>query len=293
MRSLITICDWGSTNLRAYLIDEEGVVQGRYESGSGSKSLAGDARAYRDELRKALRGLGVKDDSEIRISGMAGSKLGWKEMGYVATPMVPENFSSNFCFLDEFPRARLYGGLKYENDDGSLDVMRGEEVQVLGAMELCPEASLICLPGTHSKWVKVEAGKVISFRTVMTGDLFQALCEKSIFREQIASREFHRESFLAGCALAKSGSNLQDLFKLRSAFVFSKVSSEGFHSYLSGFLIANEIISAGRDESHVHLCGASSLVSKYVLAMKEMGMDSSVIDGETATICGHLSLFSP
>lgn len=288
----VVICDWGSSNLRVYLVGEDGEVRRRYESQAGAKALAGAASAYCEELRKALGELEVGDESEIRISGMAGSKLGWRETPYLATPMAMEDFVLNFSFLEEFPGARLFGGLKHENEDGSLDVMRGEEVQIFGGMELCPEARLICLPGTHSKWVKVEGGKILSFRTVMTGDLFQALCEKSIFKEQITSGEFHREGFLAGCALAKSGSDLQDLFKLRSAFVFSKVSSEEFHSYLSGFLIANEIRSAGKGETRVHLCGAASLVSMYALAMKEMGMDSSVIDGETATIRGHLSLFS-
>ena len=290
-RRALVICDWGSSHLRAYLVDADGGALRVYESARGVKAMAGDRSAYREELHAALGGLQVGADSEIRISGMAGSKLGWVETGYSPTPIAADAFSSNYRTLEEFPNARLFGGVKHQHGDGSLDVMRGEEVQVFGILDTDPCTGLICLPGTHSKWVGVEDGKIVSFKTYLTGDLFHSLCEESIFKEQIASREFDRASFLQGCRLALDGNDLQDLFRLRSDFVFSKISAEGFHSYLSGFLIANELRSAN-PQSRVYLCGSASLTPLYALALGQMGVETLAIESATATIRGHSALAS-
>ena len=287
----LVICDWGSSHLRTYLVDAEGSTLRRYESNRGVKSNAGNKSIYREELNKALEKLQVSTDSEIRISGMAGSKLGWEETDYSPTPVTKEEFASNYLPLSDFVNARLYGGVKHQNKDGSLDVMRGEEVQIFGIIAANPDARLICLPGTHSKWVTVENGKIMAFKTYMTGDLFHSLCEESIFKGQITSRTFNRDGFLHGCRLATEGNDLQDLFKLRSEYVFSKISSEAFHSCLSGFLIMNELKSAN-PQSKVSLCGSPSLIPLYAVALEEIGIQNLALDSETATISGHQSLIS-
>ncbi|MFK7909287.1 MAG: 2-dehydro-3-deoxygalactonokinase [Akkermansiaceae bacterium] len=287
----LVVCDWGSSQLRAYLVDAEGKVLRKYESNQGVKTIAGNKSSYAKEMRKLLDELKVEPNSEIRISGMAGSKLGWLEADYSFTPLTVDIFSRNYRALEGFPNARLFGGAKHENPDASLDVMRGEEVQVFGILDKHPDMSSICLPGTHSKWVNVEDGKIVSFKTYMTGDLFHSLCEESIFREQITSREFDRDGFLAGCRLAADGNDLQNLFRLRSDFVFSKISGDGFRSCLSGFLIANELLSAN-PESAVCLCGSERLTALYALALEQMNVESLVIGSEIATIHGHLALRS-
>ena len=289
--SSLVICDWGSSHLRVFHVDHDGRILGKYESEEGVKSMAGDSSRYNGALAAAIGELQVGSEIEIRISGMAGSKLGWKETDYSVAPVSAHDFSSNFLPLENFTDARLFGGVMHEDKDGSVDVMRGEEVQVFGVLELYPDATKICLPGTHSKWVTVEDGQIVSFKTYMTGDLFHALCEESIFKTQIASREFDKESFLAGCRLAEEGNDLQDLFKLRSEFVFSQVSGEGFYSYLSGFLISNELQSA-KPDCLVYLCGSASLTPMYALALEQIGIETLVIDSETATIRGHLALSS-
>ncbi len=287
----MVVCDWGSSQLRAYLVDSSGNTLRTYESNQGVKRIAGNKSGYAEEMHKMLKELQVAEDDEVRISGMAGSKLGWLETDYSSTPLTIDAYSSNFRPLPEFPKTRLLGGAKHQHTDGSLDIMRGEEVQVFGTMNAYPDVRLICLPGTHSKWVTVEEGKIVSFKTYMTGDLFHSLCEESIFREQITTREFNRESFLHGCQLAADGNDLQDLFKLRSDFVFSKVSAEGFYSYLSGFLISNELKSA-KPVSRVHLCGSDSLMPLYAMALEKMNVETLAIDSKTATIRGHLALTS-
>lgn len=287
----LVICDWGSSHLRAYHVSSGGEVLSKYESSRGVKSLSGKESLYRDELNKALKALQVDADSEIRISGMASSKNGWKEVDYSSTPVTENEFVSNFQPVEGFENARLYGGVKHVVEDGSIDVMRGEEIQIFGMLEEFPDARLLCLPGTHSKWVRVEDGKIAAFKTYMTGDLFHSLCEESIFKGQITSRDFNEDGFIYGCRLAQEGSDLQDLFKLRSAYVFSNISSEAFHSCLSGFLIMNELKSVA-PQSEVHLCGSASLEPLYVRALKEIGIECLAIESEKATIRGHIALLS-
>lgn len=278
--------------MRAALVTSKRVLCGPVTSDRGAKALAGRAEDYRAELSRILEDLGISSDTEIRISGMAGSKLGWCETGYLPTPVGVGDFAEHYWGVPDFPGLRLYGGVSHENPDGSMEVMRGEEFQIFGLLGIFPEAEVICLPGTHSKWVRIAKGKIASFQTVMTGDLFHALCEATIFREQITSRRYVESAFLAGCSLAMEGNSLDDLFKLRSAFVFSKVRGDEFHSFLSGFLIANEIRFAAPGGTMVSLCGAEPLVDRYALALETMGIRSEVVEGWSAVTRGHQTLLS-
>lgn len=275
--------------MRAWLVDEAGKVSGRYESENGVKAMAGSDGAFRIELGAVISRFGVGHEIPVRISGMAGAKGGWVGTEYVSTPVGSDGFSGNHMPVPGFPDVKVYGGLMHTREDGSVDVMRGEEIQVFGLLAQHPEASLICLPGTHSKWVRVEGGKITGFKTYMTGDLFHSLCENSIFRSQIHGTEFHREGFLHGCRLAAEGSGLDDLFRLRTEYVFSKVPAEGFHSCLSGFLIANEI-RAEAVSGTPFLCGSGALAGNYGLALGQVGIKSVTTDSEAASIRGHLAM---
>lgn len=291
-RAEALVCDWGSTRLRAWLVDSDGRVSQRHESDRGIKTITGGASEYRATLDMVLAEMNIGPGTPIHISGMAGSKKGWIETSYLPTPAGRPDFASNFVSLPGWEDARLYGGLKHLAEDGSVDVMRGEEVQVFGILDLHPEAERICLPGTHSKWVRVKDGRITGFKSYMTGDLFHSLCEHSIFREQIGSREFNREGFLHGCRLAAEGNGLDDLFRLRTEFVFSAVSEERFHSCLSGFLIANEI-KAAKGEGTVVLCGSTLLMESYALALEQASIHSIAISSETATLQGHQPIMRP
>ena len=286
------ICDWGSSHMRAALVTREEVLYGPVRSDRGAKALAGRSEDYRAELSRILDELGLSFDAKIRISGMAGSKLGWRETDYLPTPVGVVDFARHYWEVPDFSGLRLYGGVSHENPDGSMEVMRGEEFQIFGLLGIFPEAEVVCLPGTHSKWVRIDEGKIASFQTVMTGDLFHALSEATIFREQITSRRYVESAFLAGCSLAMDGNSLDDLFKLRSAFVFSKIRGDEFHSFLSGFLIANELRYVAPNGTTVFLCGAEPLVDRYALALETMGIRSELVEGWVAVTRGHQALLS-
>ena len=121
-----------------------------------------------------------------------------------------------------------------------LNYEQGEKVQVFGVLEQVPKAKVICLPGSHSKWVEIEDGKIKSFAIWMTGDLFKALSENSIFTTQIQSKDFDQEAFVHGVEFAREHHELgSSLFKLRTEDLFGRTDRDHFHSYLSGFLIGS------------------------------------------------------
>lgn len=282
------ICDWGSSNLRAYFV-KNGTISETYESDLGLKKISGDKDQFTCELKRIITTFGCDTNCAIQLSGMVGSKNGYLDAGYAQTPINAADFSSHFIKVPNFENAIIYSGLKHCHEDTTMDVMRGEEVQIFGALAIDNEAKIICLPGTHSKWAQIKNQNIVAFKTTMTGDLFMALSQQSIFKEQITDKTFDEHSFVQGCKLAYEGNRLDDLFKLRSAYIFSKISSSGFHSYLSGFLIANEI-RAHNIEGKVHLCASDTLLKPYSIALKLKGIESVLIKSDQATIKGHLKL---
>src|SRR6185295_10523825 len=168
--------DWGTTNRRAYAIDSSGRSTGVFEDSKGILSIEGDFPAAAAEIRERL------GDRPLLLAGMIGSNRGWVEAPYVPCPAGIEDLSAKLVWGGE--REAIVPGISYIGDNRA-DVMRGEEVQLLGAVEagwVKPDA-LVCHPGTHNKWVQLRGGKIQSFRTVMTGELFNLLKEHSILSD--------------------------------------------------------------------------------------------------------------
>jgi 2-dehydro-3-deoxygalactonokinase len=275
-------CDWGTSNLRAYLL-EDGHVINEFSSELGL--IKARLMGFEKVLELVCDELGIQSDVEIILSGMIGSKQGWFEAPYVSTPVSVEAMAGNA--IKPIPHIKIFGGVSHLDESSNYDVMRGEEVQVFGVLEQVPEAKVICLPGSHSKWVKIEDGKIKSFATWMTGDLFKALSENSIFTTQIQSKEFNRETFIQGVEFAREQNELgTSLFKLRTEDLFGRTDRENFHSYLSGFLIGSEIREALGTTKEVGLCGSDSLMRSYELALEVFAINTSKFCAADATIKG-------
>ena len=93
-------------------------------------------------------------------------------------------------------REAIVPGVSYVGD-GRADVMRGEEVQLLGAVAagMVDPMALVCHPGTHNKWATLRHGQIDRFRTVMTGELFNLLKEHSILSDLLRARSSRTTSF--------------------------------------------------------------------------------------------------
>jgi len=191
--------DWGTTNRRAYRLDRTGACDDEFEDGQGVLSVA--PGGFPEAVAEIRRRLG---DLPLLLAGMVGSNRGWVEAPYVRCPAGLDDLAASLVWPGE--RQAIVPGVSFVGD-GRADVMRGEEVQLLGAVAAghVPADALVCHPGTHNKWVVVEDGRIASFRTVMTGELFNLLRQHSILADLLKADAQPTKRSGAGCATASTG----------------------------------------------------------------------------------------
>ena len=175
--ALIAI-DWGSSSFRAYLMSPDGEVLDEVASGDGIGSVA--AGAYPATLKRLVgRWLEAHPSLPVIASGMVGSRHGWREAAYVKCPAGPREVAAHLTQVEaDGRRVVLAAGLSYVDEAGQPDVMRGEETEIFGVAD--SGARLIVLPGSHSKWARVEGDRVVAFKTFVTGELFAALRDHTV-----------------------------------------------------------------------------------------------------------------
>ncbi|MBM3594201.1 MAG: 2-dehydro-3-deoxygalactonokinase, partial [Alphaproteobacteria bacterium] len=238
--------DWGTTSLRAYRLDQAGALLEKRESKSGILSVK--PGGFPDELRKIAGDWLDAGEKLVVISGMAGSKQGWAEAPYLPCPATVTDIARATLPVP-FPatRVRLVPGLKALDANGVPEVMRGEETQILGALDRLPDQeTTLCLPGSHSKWVRVRAGQILDFSTQMTGEVFAALSAHTILARSLhRGAAHHPGAFARGLDRARQGGGLlHQLFSLRSLSLFDAMPQMEAASYLSGLLIGHEVAAA-------------------------------------------------
>ena len=287
-------CDWGTTNLRAWLVGGDGEVLAEREFPLGVARLGpGEAKArFEDEVRPALDAQGLP----AILCGMIGSTLGWKAVDYIPCPAGLEALRGALCTVAD--GVRIVPGVRGDGIAGAPDVMRGEETQVFGWL-LQDETRLhgrhvICHPGTHAKWILVEDGAIVRFITAMTGELFGVLSRHGVLRNEAPADD--EAAFDAGLAAAADGGALAArLFTARSRVVAGGEPAESTPSYLSGLLIGAEVASVpglllGETGYPVVLLGDPGLCRWYARALERLGFETSTHDGETAALAALTAL---
>jgi 2-dehydro-3-deoxygalactonokinase len=241
------VADWGTTNLRAWALDAEGSVADRRDSPHGL--LAVERGRFTEVLAEVASDWLSSSPSRrmpVVLSGMVGSKLGWKEVPYLALPVALDELALHLAPVESSLHAavRIVPGVK-RDDLKQPDVMRGEETQIFGALHILKgQDGVFVLPGTHSKWAIVEKGKLISFRTYMTGEVY-GLLRRSGTLSQLMEGERHDEAaFTEGVtrgASADAGGLLHRLFSVRTLGLLDQMPRANLASYLSGLLIGAEV----------------------------------------------------
>jgi 2-dehydro-3-deoxygalactonokinase len=286
--------DWGTTNLRAWVVSEGGAAGPPLELPRGVAKLGPGEPAVclHDVVRPALKA----EHLPAVICGMAGSTLGWVEVPYSDCPADAASLAAGLHWIeDQDPPVAIVPGLRGPGVDGGPDVMRGEETQVIGWLVQDPARSrgrhILCHPGTHAKWVLVEDGRVVRFVTAMTGELFSVLTRHSVLRCEDGPED--ATAFAQGLIAAGDGSALAArLFTARARVVGGgDLKPEGVRSFLSGLLIGAEaastpaLLNAGPTSS-IALIGDAKLCAAYGAAMAHLGLQSQAFDGETAVLAG-------
>jgi 2-dehydro-3-deoxygalactonokinase len=275
--------DWGTTNRRAYLIDSAGKRTDELEDGKGILSVPkGGFPAAIAEIRQRL------GNKPLLLAGMVGSNRGWKEAPYVPCPAGIDDVVAKLVWPGE--REAIVPGVSYIGD-GRADVMRGEEVQLLGAAAagLVDPNALVCHPGTHNKWTALKDGRIHDFRTVMTGELFSLLKEHSILADLLNGPVDDDQVFRDAARHAIFNESLPaELFSIRASVLLGQMKKEDAASYASGLLIGTDVriglsVPTG---AQVFAMGRPELTKLYASALGQANREAIELDGEQCFLAG-------
>lgn len=264
--------DWGSSNFRAFRFDGSGTIIDRRSFAGGILNIQGGRFA---ECMLEHVGAWLRDgEHRILLSGMIGSRQGWMETQYLHCPAALADLAEAVVKVP-FTGAEvlLIPGMTGTDAEGVPEVMRGEETEAMGVLDAHGGTGLVCLPGTHTKWINIHDYAITGFVTCMTGDVFAALRDCTIL-SRIMTKGSHvdREAFLRGVARsADSGGLLHHLFSVRTLALTGQLSEESSASYLSGLLVGHEVRSAMPAAAHVHLVGSPQLCPLYAQAIEACG----------------------
>lgn len=272
--------DWGTSHLRAWLMRRDGTVVQRRQSDAGMGTLE------RDGFEGALHAL-VGDAMPVPVlaCGMVGSRQGWAEAPYLSVPCPPPG--ADLAVHVPGTDVRILPGVKQARP---ADVMRGEETQIAGYLARNPGFDgVICLPGTHTKWVHISAGEIVSFRTAMTGEMFALLSTQSVLRHSVGTG-WDADSFATGVdtALSKPEALAASLFSLRAEGLLDGLDPDAARARLSGLLIGAELASMRPYwlGQQVALIGAESLCRAYSDALGAQSVPCHMAGVEDMTLAG-------
>lgn len=279
MATRMLAIDWGTTGFRAYRLDGNGRVLEARSAPAGILSVKDGAFAATLEAQ-AGDWLDA-GEAPVVMSGMIGSRQGWVEVPYAPCP-------AGFGELAAGTRKVAWGerqawiapGVSCRSASGVPDVMRGEEMQILGALESMGAGThTVCLPGTHSKWVDVADGRILGLATHMTGEAFAILKAHSLLGRMMKDGAEDAAAFEDGVRRSgQPGGLLNHLFGVRARGLFGELPDAASASYLSGILVGHEIRAAHRGNGTVHLLGTAPLCALYQRALGVLGVPTRLLD---------------
>lgn len=288
--------DWGTSRLRLSLCEGPGAILDTVD-GPGVAAV----KVSFDALFDSIMGPWEAQYGPLTavLCGMIGSSIGWVQAPYVNCPANPEKIIDG-CIALRGGRIHIVPGARCENRLRAADFMRGEETQILGALTLDSTLRrgrrLLCLPGTHTKWVLLEDGIMSEFLTALTGELFGALREHSVLvPTDCRSETVSGAAFEAGVKRFNDFPHTQvlhRLFECRSRMLSGELGARSAVSFLSGLLIAADVsgalqvFGAPQAKTSVNLIGEPHLTQLYAAAFQHQSCDASQLDGAAASLAG-------
>lgn len=241
------IADWGTTSFRLWALDRDGHVLGERRSDQGLAVSAG--LGFETVLESHLADLRVPDGAPVMMCGMVGSRTGWTEAAYLDVPVRLDQLVRRATIVPSSRPIRILPGIAQRGTTHP-DVLRGEETQLL-ALAATHYSGLVCLPGTHAKWVVLVDGEVTGFATFMTGELFQILRSQSVIAPAVEGAgpvDERRAAFADGvtAALMTPAEATNLLFELRAGWLLARTRPDDTLARLSGLLIGAELAGAAR-----------------------------------------------
>jgi 2-dehydro-3-deoxygalactonokinase len=289
--------DWGTSHLRLHLCAANGASLDELRGPGAMDVDGGFADAFDSLTRRWDEAHGLLP---VVLCGMVGSSIGWIQAPYVPCPAMPEQIV-DACAALRGGRIHIVPGLSCRNRFDAPDFLRGEETQILGALKLAPWLAegcrLLCHPGTHTKWVLLQDGRIREFLTAPTGEVFAVLRDHSVLvlKPDDAGSALDADAFkkaLAQFAKFPQAPLLHRLFECRSRRLSGELAADTTDAYLSGLLIASDVFGAMRTladstaAAPVVLIGSPELTRLYAMALTADGHEASEIDGAQASLAG-------
>ena len=287
LKASFVAVDWGTSSFRLWVIEKNGNILNTITGPYGMSLLK--SFEYENVLEEALQNVGVTSALPVIISGMAGSAQGWCEAPYLSTPTRLDWLSEKAVRAEsKYRQVHILPGVKQKKP---ADVIRGEETQIAGFLTVHPQFDgVVCLPGTHTKWVRLSAKEIVSFRTFMTGELFSLLSKQSVLKHCVADQGWSEPDFLQAVddAISSPQQLSARLFGLRAEGLINDMPAAVARARLSGYLIGLELSGAkaywlGQDLVAI---GAPELSELYTLALKSQGLSCRVVRGDDMTLEG-------
>lgn len=277
--------DWGTTRLRVWAMGPDGpVASGSSDRGMGVLQKHEFEPALLDLISPWI-GSGRMD---VVVCGMAGSRQGWKEAPYATVPCAPCGLRTAIPPVSHpLLSVHILPGLQQLSPP---DVMRGEETQIAGFLSQTPDFDgVLCLPGTHSKWARISAGEVVSFRTFMTGELFALITKSSVLRHSVGPG-WDDAAFEAAISdmMSKPVDLAARLFSIRAAGLLGDPAPDAARAQISGLLIGAELAAARPYwlGQNVAVIGAAEQTAAYVSALELQGLSPVRADADVMTLAG-------
>ena len=287
----LIVADWGTSNLRIWGMDHQGNIVHTANSDKGMSSL--EPSEFEPYLISQIKNWLPREENarcHVVICGMAGAKSGWKEAPYLKVPCPPIDKEKTIQVETKDKRisVSILPGIMQKSPP---DVMRGEETQIAGYLSKKPDFDgIICLPGTHTKWVHISVGEIVSFRTFMTGEIYQTLSECSILKNSVKSNDFDFTTFLEAFEDTYSNPALlsSKLFGLRAADLLENISTKFLKSKLSGYLVGSELAGAKSYwlGQNIVMIGNDELCILYKKALKNLGLNVTIENTQDVTLSG-------
>ena len=279
--------DWGTSNMRAYAMDKADTCFAEAASDSGLSQLK--PAEFEFALAEMIAPWRSREPITVIASGMVGSRQGWLETPYMPVPCNPGTPKlSRAPGSDPSMTVWITPGI---SQSAPPDVMRGEETQIAGFLANDPGFDgILCMPGTHTKWVRISAQEIVSFTTFMTGEIFGLLSSQSILKHSLASDDLPHAPFLEAVsdAISKPHYFASRLFSLRAASLLEGLAPATARARLSGTLIGTELAAARPYWLGMDICviGAPAIAQLYCLALEAQGAAPQTASVEDTTLGG-------
>ncbi|MBV9539142.1 MAG: 2-dehydro-3-deoxygalactonokinase [Acidisphaera sp.] len=274
--------DWGTSSFRAFRISPDGRITDRVATQRGIMTV-GDG-GFAPVLRQAIGSWLEDGERHVLLSGMIGSRQGWREAPYLPCPAGPREFAAALLAVPfDGAQTLLVPGLSDADETGVPEVMRGEETQIAGILPELASDAVVCLPGSHSKWARVANGRISGYRTYLSGEAFAALRTGTILGRMMADATHDPAAFAQGLArAAEPGHLLHHLFGVRTLALSGELAETATASYLSGLLIGHEVAAALEGAARVFLVGGAALTALYAQAILAAGATPIILSEDAA-----------